>query len=243
MKATSDKRLAEIQKNVIEQKVDVWIFTEVSKKLIDKLNFKYSNTSSEGCDKGAPKGHYWTAICSDHCLENLSVSDPIRTAAVRVHPNNEASFVVFGTVLPWLGSEWRTFASAGGAAFKAALEMQAGDWKCLREKYPNDEFFVAGDFNQDLVDEQDLVNKPRYYGSVKNRTALEDALGAAKLCALTGGGSDPVRNKSNRSACIDHICGRVDSRWTVENTIRWPDTEAPLRWLSDHFGIAVVLKP
>lgn len=236
MKATSDKRLAEIQKYVLEQQADVWVFTEVSKALIDRLNFKCSYTSSEGCDDGTPKGHYWTAICSDHCLESLPVSDPKRTAAVRVHPDNEVSFVVFGTVLPWFRDKWCGYESAGGFAFKAALDVQAGDWKCLREKYPDDEFFVAGDFNQDLVDQS-----PRYYGSMTNCNALENALKANALVALTGGKNDPVRRDSNPYACIDHICGRFDSKWDVRKTTRWPREAKPQRWLSDHFGVAAEL--
>jgi hypothetical protein len=77
-------------------------------------------------------------------------------------------------------------------------------------------------------------------------------LNANGLVALTGGKNDPVRRESLRlstiplvkipCAAIDHICGRVDSRWKLKETIRWPETDAPLKWLSDHFGTAVVLK-
>lgn len=141
---------------------------------------------------------------------------------------------MYGTVLPWLGSEWRSFPSANGIAFRAALAVQAADWMKIKRDYPDDELFVLGDFNQDMV-------SPRYYGSRANRTELETALEIAGLVALTAGSGDPIRRDSSPCACIDHICARRDSKWTAMPAERWPDVPVPERWLSDHFGVSVEL--
>ncbi len=91
-----------------------------------------------------------------------------------------------------------------------------------------------GDFNQDLA-------SSHYYGSKRNRAALQSALAKAGLEAWTAGRQDPVRRASPPCACIDHICGRVDSAWTVRATSRWPQAAKPDVGLSDHFGIGVEL--
>jgi hypothetical protein len=54
-----------------------------------------------------------------------------------------APLIVYGTVLPWLGSKWRGIASAGGAAFSAALETQVADWKGLTNSHPDHDLVVA----------------------------------------------------------------------------------------------------
>jgi endonuclease/exonuclease/phosphatase family metal-dependent hydrolase len=133
-----------------------------------------------------------------------------------------------------MGSSWRGLPSKGGVAFEEALAVQKADWARLREAHPNEELFVMGDFNQDLVGS-------RYYGSVKNRKNLEAALNETGLVALTGGDMDPVYRESAPCACIDHVCARADSKWRVMSTERWPDAEKPVRNISDHFGIAVEL--
>ena len=164
------------------------------------------HSSAEGRD-GAERhrnGHRWVTICSRYPLEPLRVVDDQRSAAARMFPDDGAPFVVFGTVLPWIGSAWREHESVGGVAFREALAVQAADWIALRTAYPDDELFVIGDFNQDLV-------APAYYGSRANRAELASALGAAGLVALTAGAGDPVRRDLAAHDSIDHICARADS--------------------------------
>jgi hypothetical protein len=141
-------------------------------------------------------------------------------------------FIVYGTVLPWRGSSWRDHPGVSGIAFREALSLQSEDWVRLQSEFPDDEFFVLGDFNQELVE-------PPYIGTQTNRHALEEALAKAGLVALTAGANDPVRRDLDAFACIDHICSRRASAWMVESTERWPRTASPERWLSDHFGVAV----
>ncbi|MEO8362565.1 MAG: endonuclease/exonuclease/phosphatase family protein, partial [Vicinamibacteria bacterium] len=195
----------------------------------------HSHSSMPGRDGRHGREHRWVSIWSRYPLTPLATADAERTAAVRVLPRSGAPFIVFGTVLPWFGDVWRGHRSEGGAAFREALAVQAGDWMRFRAEYPADEFFLLGDFNQDLV-------TPKYYGSRVNRAALEAALADAGLVALTGGAHDPIRRDSPPCACIDHICARRDSRWRARPPNRWPDAPKPERRMTDHFGVAVVLE-
>jgi len=116
-----------------------------------------------------------------------------------------------------------------------ALETQLQDWITLQQAYPKEEFFLLGDFNQDLV------GKPRYCGTQSNRQALENSLAKAGLMAITGEANDPIRRHSSQYACIDHICIKTDSQWTLDATNRWPNRDTPDRAISDHFGVAATL--
>ena len=213
---------------------DVLVLTETHDSLDSGL--PYVHSSAEGRDgyERHRDGHRWVSISSRYPMEPLVVRDERRSVAARVCPGRDDPFIAFGTVLPWLGSPWREYESAGGVAFREALSVQEADWMALRSAYPDDEFFLMGDFNQDLV-------TPSYYGSRANRDALEAALAAAGLVALTAGAGDPIRRDLTTYACIDHICARADSKWDVEATSKWPQTNAPLRWMSDHFGVGVEL--
>jgi len=212
---------------------DVWIFTETHDDFTPGLPHACSSASGRdgipGLDKPSDR---WVSVYSRFPLEQLPTQDAIRTAAARIFPDNAAPFIAFGTVLPWSGNNWRGHRSAGGAAFREALNLQLSDWKNLRREYPDDELFVLGDFNQDLV-------HPRYYGSRLNQTTLRTALNECGLVALTAGDGDPIRRDSPPYACIDHICSLRDSRWLPQPAMRWPDTPKPDKRLSDHFGLAV----
>lgn len=135
-------------------------------------------------------------------------------------------------MLPWRGSTWRGFLSAGGRAFGEALELYGGDWKRLKAKFPKAVLVVAGDFNQDLA--------PRHcYGSRDQRQALRKALKDTDLSATTGGNRDPIAARSAPCARIDHICITGSAGLTITATFRWPEASEPDRRLSDHFGVAV----
>lgn len=214
---------------------DVWVLTEAHDGF--SPGHTYSHSSDPGRDGQRGPEHRWVTIWSRFPIEPLVTSDSARTAAVRVRPDSGEPFIVFGTVLPWTGSAWRGFDGAGGVAFGESLSVQHADWLRLRSDFPADEFFVLGDINQDLV-----ASQPRYYGSARNRAALEVALGSAGLTPLTAGDGDPVRRDSAPCACIDHICMRTDSVWRTEPAIRWPNAPVPERSLTDHFGVAVTLR-
>jgi endonuclease/exonuclease/phosphatase family metal-dependent hydrolase len=212
---------------------DIWVFTETNDAMCQGIFNSVSSAPDRdhlvGLD--TPADH-WVTIASMHRLEPLSTEDKVRTAAARVFPENGAPFVVFGLVLPWNGDNWHRHPSAGGTAFRKALALQLADWKRLRSEFPADEFFVMGDFNQDLA-------SFHYYGSKAKRAALAGALEECGLVALTAGDRDPISRKSPRWACIDHICALRASKWKAQDAVRWPDAPHPVKGLSDHFGVVV----
>ncbi|MDP2307221.1 MAG: endonuclease/exonuclease/phosphatase family protein [Pseudomonadota bacterium] len=225
-----EKRRREMRAHTDREQADVWVLTETHDSFMP--GHPWSHSSTAGRDGLHRPEHRWVTIWSQYPLQPLETSDPDRAAAARILPTSGAPFIVYGTVLPWIGSPWREHPSAGGAAFGAALAVQASDWKRIRLAYPDDEFFVLGDLNQALV-------SPRYYGSRANRVALEKALDDAGLEALTAGAGDPIRRDSAPCAAIDHICARRDSKWRAAPAVRWPDVPVPEKWLTDHFGVSV----
>lgn len=224
-----------LRQHTDREQADIWVLTETHDGYTP--GDEYSPISSDEKRDGLHKPeHRWVTIWSKQPLERLTTSDTRRTAAARITLSSGDPFIVFGTVLPWMGDKWGGHPNAGGVAFREALAVQSADWLDLRKKFPKDEFFLLGDFNQDLVS-----RPPRYYGSVTNRKALETALERAGLVPLTGGDHDPIRRDSPPCACIDHICTRRDSKWLAGRTVRWPDCPVPQRGLSDHFGVSVSL--
>ena len=228
----SEKRRQGLLAYIDLVQADVFVLTETHDGC--SLGHAYNVSSDAGRDGSHQPAHRWVSIWSNQPIEPVPTSDSKRTAAVRAHPTGHDPFVVYGTVLPWMGSTWNGHPSQGGVAFRESLAVQLSDWLQLRNLYPDDELFVLGDFNQDLV-----ASSPRYYGSVANRRRLEEALAEAGLVAFTAGENDPIRRDSAPFACIDHICGNRVSKWRVTSVARWPDEPKPPRRLSDHFGVAV----
>lgn len=195
---------------------DLGVFTETHRDFTPGLRNSFS--SSGGRDEIAgldTRADHWAMIWSSSPLEQMETSDAIRTVAARVHPALGAPYLVYGTVLPWNGDNWRGHSSAGGIAFCEALKVQKADWLSLCRRFPNDELFVVGDFNQDLA-------PTHYYESRLKRNALVGALDECGLVALTSGDGDPIRGETAPLACIDHICALGDSKWIPEPAIRWP---------------------
>ncbi len=226
----SERRRTAARAEIDKIEADVLVLTEAHDGF--DPGFRKSHSSAAGRDDNYPSPHRWVTIWSNFELTPIATSDVNRTAAARVFPKDGDPFLVYGTVLPWVGSKWHDYPSAGGIAFTEALKVQVADWHRMRHKYPDDELFVLGDFNQDLV-------HPRYYGSKTNRAALVAALNECGLVAITEGDGDPIRRDLKDFACIDHICALSGSRWKPEKTERWPNVAKPEKWLSDHFGVAV----
>lgn len=214
-----------------EVDADIWILTETHEKLSPDVGF--SGIFSGEPDQPSKSGERWVGIWSRHLLEPLNafVSDGARCAAARISIPNFRDIIVFGCVLPWVGSAWGDIGSEQGA-FDAALEHYRNDWLRLRSANPDAVFVVAGDFNQDLASRH-------YYGSKRQRLLLKSALETVGLAALTGGDGDPIARDSPPCACIDHICISVQPTLPVGRTTRWPDLPVPDNRISDHFGVAV----
>lgn len=213
---------------------DVWVLTETHDDICPGPG--YEGVVTQAADRRQSAGENWTTIWSRFPIRRLpETSDPARAVAAYVELPERRPLVVYGTVLPWSGSEWRGLPSRGGEAFRAALGVQRTDWLRLIEQFPDADLCVAGDLNQDLAG-------PHYYGSNGNRLALGDALAQCGLRCVTAEPDDPVRQVAPRHASIDHIC--LARHLCDSNSIAlrvWPELPAPDRLLSDHFGVVATL--
>jgi hypothetical protein len=228
------QRCAEIVRWLDAVDADVWVLTETHDSVSPGPG--YSAVSTGQPDRPGEPGERWATIWSRLPTEPLPPTrDPARTVAALVQPPHGAPLVVYGTVLPWLGSPWRDFPADNGLAFRAALAAQLADWITLVRQFPDGDLCVIGDLNQDL-------SRRFYYGSRANRTALLDALATVRLSALRADPSDPVRALAPLLASIDHICvpTRVAQRGSARLEL-WPPGNAPDPLLSDHFGVAADL--
>jgi endonuclease/exonuclease/phosphatase family metal-dependent hydrolase len=213
---------------------DVSILTETHADVSPGPGFRVVATADE--DRAAEPGERWTTIWSRHPLRAVPTrADPARAVAALIDLPGGRPLVVYGSVLPWIGSPWRGFAAAEGAAFAAALEAQCEDWMRLRAEMPDCDLCVAGDLNQDLAERH-------FYGSKRNREALAAALQRAGLVCLTAGEHDPVyRRTLGWHATVDHICVSGPVARRARATAAWPEIDNPDLTLSDHFGVVVEL--
>ena len=193
--------------------------------------------ASIGTDRPHKEGECWTMIWSRlPILGRDDTSDPVRTACVRLEDPAGGALLVYGTVLPWLGSGWRDFAASNGQAFQAALQAQAADWRSLRSTYPDDSFCLAGDFNQDLCSRH-------FYGSRRGRDVMRSVLHENGLGCVTAHPQDPVRAATGGArASIDHIClSQPLAKRQLGTAGSWPSPSAIGRQLTDHFGVWIEL--
>ncbi|MDP3720327.1 MAG: endonuclease/exonuclease/phosphatase family protein [Acidobacteriota bacterium] len=223
-------RRSVIQSQLREVNADIWILTETSSGLSPGKDYKL--VSSGAPDRLGDQGEVWVAIWSRFPIRQIDVfGDPARSAAASISLPNSQRLGVCGTVLPWRGSPWRSYPSAGAVAFSAALEAQKADWHRINAEH--DGLCVAGDFNQDL-------SAKSYYWSAKARALLSSALAECNLQAVTADPTDPVRTLTQQErASIDHIC--LPRQWhTSAPPVAWPRF-LDGRPMSDHFGVYVDL--
>jgi endonuclease/exonuclease/phosphatase family metal-dependent hydrolase len=238
-KRSEATRRDRLLKAIQSVQADIWILTETHTSI--SLGPDFTAVSTQQADRAHESGESWMAIWSRFPMELAApTSDPCRAISVRIMPEGGRSLIVYGTVLPWLGSPWQEIPAAGGAAFSAVLSAQCADWLSLQQENPDCDFILAGDFNQDL-------GTSHYYGSKQNRLALQSAIplegfaiATAKLRCLSAAALDPVPKHAPSNASIDHICVSKGLH-PVGCSISWPTTEKPQKGLSDHFGVLAEL--
>lgn len=224
------------QRQWIDQvNADLWIFTETHPEFSLGKDYRsvMSTPGCSGAEEAGPWVQIWVRNDGLQRLSPLPTADPDRTACALIELDHGGRSLVYGTILPWIGSTWRNHPAKDGAAFLAALAVQQADWQQLQQAYPNTLLIVAGDFNQDL-------NVLPYYGSRRTKQALRHALLDADLECLTFGDNDPVRRLINgQHSNIDHICMTPDPQLQIQRTFAWPEGLEELRGLSDHFGVGI----
>jgi endonuclease/exonuclease/phosphatase family metal-dependent hydrolase len=234
-RAASWKKVPALMEHIRRVDADIWILTETHLQVSPGAG--YEATSTAESDRDQADGEKWVTIWSRLPIVAMPrTSDQARTACVVVRTPQGNDLIVYGTVLPWLGSSWREHAAAEGQAFAAALDTQACDWSALREQYPGARVCIGGDFNQDL-------QVHPYYGSARNRLRLEASLSAVGVTCVTAGENDPVWKVSGgRCAAVDHLCLDSASQRDVSYPAgAWPEAPQPDRTVSDHYGLWIDL--
>lgn len=233
-KERSHTKVPALRKQIQAKDADIWVLTETHD--VVSPGPDYHGIHTVGSDREQQPGERWVAIWSRvGAIEPLPTSDPVRTCCARVKLSTGRDLLVYGTVLPWIGSKWGELHSADGAAFIAALEGQAADWRRLRAVYPEALFCVAGDLNQDL-------QEVRHYGSAWQRKHLLDALDSAGLTPVTAKGRDPVWTQTHgHRASVDHLCLCERLAAPASAPEAWPEGQEPDRKLSDHYGVSVLI--
>lgn len=214
-----------------EVRAQVWVLTETQRGFYPGIGFHLVAESEKASDLNDDQR--WVAIWANQSVSVTyeKTKGDERTACVQLEIDGGRTLIVYGTVLPWVGSTWNEQPSKGGQAFIQALEQQKTDWIGLQEANPQALLCVAGDYNQDLLE------SGRYYGSAIQREALRKALEEAKLRCYTGGEGDPVARRSPGDANIDHIC--FGGSQIIDVTAdAWSPKQQGMK-ISDHFGVSV----
>lgn len=225
---------AERQQGWIQQiDADIWILTETDEAMVP--GSAYRSISSGWPDRPARGGERWIQIwVRNGDISPVGSSDDARTACGLVTTAAGQACLIYGTVLPWLGSTWGSYSSK--EAFAAALHHQQQDWQQLMANYPEVPLILAGDFNQDL-------NELPYYGTRRNKQTLRQVLATSQLECLTYSDRDPVRRVTGgQHSNIDHICVSLNRRIEFVESFAWPPELNALRGISDHFGVGVELR-
>jgi hypothetical protein len=208
---------------------DVWVLTEAHRDFW--IGEAYQLIAHSGRDAAMGAAECWVGIWSRVGGQARPTDDGERTAAIAIEGEGGQRTIVYGTVLPWLGSPWRGVPAAKGAAFAAALAVQSSEWQSLQHE---GHLCVAGDLNQDLLADG------HYYGSARNRADLESSLAAAALTCPTAIPQDLVRRHTgNAAAGTDHICLSRGLSLTPDSELVWPSAAERTPRLSDHFGASV----
>lgn len=215
-------------------KADIWVLTESRTSVSPGDEFTLiAHTRRDGADS---PDECWVAIWSRVGGDSLPTADGDRSAAVELAAGSAAPLVVFGTVLPWLGSSWRDIAASGAQAYSASLSNQASDWRGYRVAVPARRLCIAGDLNQDVL------STGHYYGSKLGRAALRAALVAESLVCPTAHPADAVGlHTEGLAAGIDHICVSDDLVEPSAPVQVWPHASELGSALTDHFGVCIAL--
>jgi hypothetical protein len=231
------KKLLSMMKKI---DTEVWVLTETHPSFSPGDDYNCISRSAAALEPDCDSNKHWVAIWVKKPLMATSetTSDTCRTACAKISLPNDQAVYIYGTVLPWL-TDKRSLPLKGKEAFIAELKKQGSDWAKLRDDHPNSLICIAGDFNQDL-----LNDGGHFYGSKTGRNNLRQTLSESGLTCLTEKDNDPVHKFRPHLASVDHIC--ISSQFTdyavklTEKSI-WPSIEEHGKKLSDHFGVVVVI--
>ena len=219
-----ERRLDAIRTVINANPADIWILTETHDDLVpDGCEFVAHSLPRPRNWNGIRGGSRWVSIWSRYpIVEQISLdgADEKRTVIARIKPNGSSTLLVYGTVLPWKGDEHHR-----------VIGEQAREWRELKERYPDADLVIAGDYNTDM-------GTGRRYGTKRGIADLNKALDLCGLYCATA--PDLLPENALTHWPIDHIS--IPKRWqTFTNVAAAWDANRKVH--SDHSGLVLQIDP
>lgn len=209
--------------------VDILVLTETDEQFQPP---GYTRISATTPRENSDENERWTMIwakndSNPNLLMDIDTFDTSRTTCSVLRVKN-IELMVYGTVLPWVGSAWCGFDAT--VSFHKALKVQAYEWRLFQQEMSLP-LVIAGDFNQDLWEWH-------YYGSKKNKELLKKELFNNALKWDWNNGYDPVVEMTDcHHAAIDHVF--VSKQFEITRKSAWSCCDESGKQLTDHFGSLV----
>jgi hypothetical protein len=222
----NNRRAAKLQ----EHDAEVWVLTETH----DDLDLSATHRPIRATPRYENNPNaYWTTIWSRlPLIETIPIADPCRTVAARLELAHGQDLIVYGTVLPRNGDKGPNGTGTGWSEFMRVVPMQGREWAHLRRSNPGSMVVVAGDLNHNL-------GGKHYYGTVKGRALLREALAVADLVCVTDHECFPPGDLTYSP--IDHVCAAPPNGSTMQSSARGWDKVVDGLPLSDHSGVVAEL--
>lgn len=208
---------------------DVWVLTETN----DRVALPGYSAVHSAPRPGSPAGGRWVSIWTRLPIRaRIAVDDTSRSVAALLE-SPLGDILVFGTVLPW-----HTDVGEMPSAEKPKLwqeqyrvtPLQGSEWGRLGAQYPSAALCVAGDLNMNL-------GGPHYYGTIKGRRLLQEAMQLAGLVCTTSYARLPAGLL--RHPAIDHVLLPHDLALHTTVVAAWEGALPEGPNLSDHSALVV----
>lgn len=220
-------RIPALHAKLADNPADIWVLTETHDALVPPgCAFAAHTSPRPKTGSGVRAGSRWVSIWSRYPIlqqVDLPEADRERTVAALLDLGDDATMLVYGTVLPWKGdgpkSDW--------SKHHRVIGEQCTEWLKLRAFYPHAALCVAGDYNTDL-------GSGAYYGTKAGIAALRTGLQDCELFCATAPEVFPTGWLPYPP--IDHIA--LPKVWEGKTAVAaaWP---ADKQNLSDHSGMVV----
>ncbi len=221
-----ETRLDALRHVLAANSADIWILTETHDDLVPPNCQHVAHSEPRPKNwSGIRPGSRWVSIWSRYPITpvNLPQADRERTVIALVDLDDGRKMLVYGTVMPWKGDrdkfDW--------SEHHRVIPEQCAEWLELKQKYPDAELCIAGDFNTDM-------GSGGYYGTKQGIAAVRAGLAACGAFCATEPGRFPVDRLPYPP--IDHIALPLAYEKLTSVVAAWP---AEKKSLSDHSGVVV----
>lgn len=233
-KAVDHRKNPFLLSRIAELDADIWVLTETHDCISPGPGYTAVSTTEFA---GGRPGERKTTIWSRHPARPLPTFDSAIATCAEVQAGG-ASFLVYGTVIPYHANRGPTGAARNWEEHHRSIPLHGEDWRRLRSRFPDHRVIVAGDFNQSR-DGRRYSWGGQWYGTAKGRDLLTRELEQSGLVCVTE--DDLVAQALVATSVIDHICLDRVTAMQVVAVGAWEPGEGEGVRLSDHSGVYVDL--